>query len=112
MSATQTNHPWRATVRTVIQAVIAAAAAAPLVYTAVTQASPGSSTGAVAVFLTAAGAVTRVSALPAVDRFIRKFIPWLAPDPAGPDPQQIVPDDERRQNGTDPTDIHNGPRWS
>jgi hypothetical protein len=91
MSATQTKHPWRATLRTVIQAGIAAAAAAPLVYTAITQASPATSTGAVAVFIAVAGAVTRVASLPAVDQFIRQFMPWLAPDPAGTGPREALP---------------------
>jgi hypothetical protein len=117
MTSTQTNHPWRATVRTVIQAGIAAAAAAPLVYNAVTQASPATSTGAAAVFLTVAGAVTRVASLPAVDQFLRRFIPWLAPDPAGSSSQEAVPDSagqhERRNsvNSSNPPDQNQEPHF-
>jgi hypothetical protein len=109
MSATQTKHPWRATIRTLIQAGIAAAAAAPLVYTAITQADPGTSAGAAAAFLAVAGGITRVAALPAVDQFIRRFMPCLAPDPFGPDPQQL-PDSTTQQGRTAPAaDHYNSP---
>ena len=102
MNATQTNYPWRATVRTAFEAGIAAAAAAPLVYTAITQADPGTSAGAAATFFAVAGAVTRVAALPAVDQFIRRFMPWLAPDPSGPAPQETLPDNTSQPGNTVP----------
>jgi hypothetical protein len=101
MSATQTKHPWRATIRTLIQAGIAAAAATPLVYTAITQADPGTSAGAAAAFLAVAGGMTRVAALPAVDQFIRRFMPYLAPDPFGPDSQEL-PGTTTQQDATAP----------
>lgn len=80
-AATQTRYPWRATIRTVVAFVVAVAAATPLVYTAVAQQDPSTATGAAAVALTVAGSVTRLMAAPAVDSIIRRFLPWLAPDP-------------------------------
>jgi hypothetical protein len=82
MAATQTNYPWRATLRTAVAFVVAVAAAMPLVYAAVTLQDPATATGAAAVVLAVSGAVTRVMAAPAVDAIIRQFLPWLAPDPA------------------------------
>ena len=93
--ATQSTHPWRATVRTVVAALIALAAMAPLVYSAVTHEDPGTATGAAAGALAIAGAVTRVLAVPAVDAWLTRFVPWLAAaarqgsevaGPAGEDP--------------------------
>lgn len=81
-AATQTRYPWRAVIRTVVEAILALAAAAPLLYVAVTDSSGEAATGAGAVFLAVAAAITRVFNLPAVDSFIRRFLPWLAPDPA------------------------------
>ena len=77
-STTQTRHPWRATVRTVVQATIAGAAAAPIVYQAATQESPELAGGAPATVLVVSGAITRIMALPVVEQFLRRFVPFLA----------------------------------
>lgn len=77
-STTQTRHPWRAVVRTVFQATIAGAAAAPIVYQAATQESPELAGGAAATVLVVSGAITRVMALPVVEQFLRRFVPFLA----------------------------------
>lgn len=81
-TATQTRYPWRAVLRTIVQAVLALAAAAPLIAMAVTDNSEEALTGAGAVFLAVCAGITRVVNLPVVDQFIRRFLPWLAPDPA------------------------------
>lgn len=78
---TQLQHPWRATVRTAVAALVALAAAAPIIYEAVFQTSPELATGALAGALAVAAAVTRLAALPAVQEFTERFIPWLAPAP-------------------------------
>ena len=77
---TQTRRPWRATVRTIVQLVLAFATLAPLVaagvYTNADQAP-----AIVVQVLAVAGAITRVMALPEVEQFLRRFAPWLAADP-------------------------------
>jgi len=75
---TQSQHPWKAVTRTILQAIVALAAAAPLVYTAITQADPAAAAGGAAVALGVAGAITRVMALPVVEQFLRRFLPFLA----------------------------------
>ena len=75
---TQTQHPWRATARTLFAVVVAVAAAWGLVVEAagVDQTIP-----VVAASLTFAAGITRVMALPAVNELIGRFVPWLAPEP-------------------------------
>jgi len=72
---TQVAHPWRATIRTVIQAAIALAALAPFLIDAIglDQTLP-----IVASILAVAAAITRIAALPQVNQFVERFVPWLA----------------------------------
>jgi hypothetical protein len=84
MTATQVKHPWRATVRTVFQGAVSACAAAPLIYEAATHGSAGQATGGAAVGLAVAAGVTRVMALPTVEGWLARFIPFLAAQPAAP----------------------------
>lgn len=81
MSATQTAHPWRATVRTAFQALIGFAAMWGLIVEAV---GLDPSWQWVAASLAVTAGITRVMALPQVAAFIDVFIPWLAPAPAVP----------------------------
>lgn len=77
---TQSRHPWRATARTVIAAALALATLAPeIAATAHVDTVP-----AVAQVLVITGAVTRVLAIPAVDGWLRRFLPWLAASPSKP----------------------------
>lgn len=76
--ATQTRHPWRATVRTVFAALVALAAMASPIYSAATGGNPEAATGWAAAMLAIAAAVTRVMALPQVDAWLHRFVPWLA----------------------------------
>jgi hypothetical protein len=78
---TQTRRPWRTVARTVFQALVSAAAMAPLVYQAATHDEPAAATGAVGVGLVIAGGVTRVMALPGVNAWLERFLPFLAPEP-------------------------------
>ncbi|MFJ2470518.1 hypothetical protein [Glutamicibacter sp. NPDC087583] len=77
-STTQTAHPWRATARTIFAALVALATMAGPIYTAIAEASPEAATGAAAVALGIAGAITRTLALPKVEQFLRRHTPWLA----------------------------------
>lgn len=78
---TQVARPWRTVVRTVVQALIALAALAPVIYSAATNDNPAAATGAVGAALVVAGGITRVMALPGVNRFLERFVPWLAAEP-------------------------------
>lgn len=73
-SATQVQHPWKATVRTVFQFLVALAALAPFVAGALPPVA------AVGTFLAGAAVVTRVMAMPQVNEFLLRFVPWLAAD--------------------------------
>lgn len=74
---TQTRHPWRATARTALAGVLGAVSLLPTVaITAGVDTVP-----AVAQAVVVAGAVTRVMALPAVDGWLRTYLPWLATTP-------------------------------
>ncbi|RJO69765.1 hypothetical protein D5S18_28085 [Nocardia panacis] len=73
----QTAYPWRATIRTVFQVVIALATLIPVVV--ITGGIPA--TGAVAVVLAACAGITRVMALPAVNELLARFAPWLLAEP-------------------------------
>lgn len=78
---TQTTHPWRATVRTLFAAVIGLAALLPAIYSAATGGDSAAATGWAALALTVAGAVTRIMALPGVETFLQKFLPFLSAQP-------------------------------
>lgn len=83
MSATptQTTHPWRATARTIFQAVIGFAAMWAVVVEAI---GLDKDWQWVSASLVATAAITRVMALPAVEEFLRRFFPWLAAEPPPP----------------------------
>lgn len=72
---TQVAHPWRATVRTVVQVTVALAALMPFIVEAV---GLSTSLPIVAGVLAVAAAITRVAALPQVEAFLSRFVPWLA----------------------------------
>jgi len=78
--ATQIRRPNRATIRTVVQTVLALATLIPLMVTGV-YGNDGDIPAAVAQVLVVAGTITRVMALPQVEEFLQKFAPWLAADP-------------------------------
>lgn len=75
---TQVARPWRATVRTAFAVVVALAAMLPLLVDA---AGVDETAGPVAGALAISAAVTRILALPAVETFLARFVPWLAADP-------------------------------
>lgn len=79
--ATQTKHPWRATVRTVLALGLPLCAGAPLIYQAATQHDPAAATGLAATVLGVAGGISRVMNLPLVANFLTKI--GLGPEPRG-----------------------------
>lgn len=81
-ATTQTRHPWRATARTVFAGVVAGASLLPELL-AETH-TGGTVLGAQA--LAVAGAVTRVLAIPGVNGWLERFLPFLAAAPP-PDPR-------------------------
>lgn len=79
---TQVLHPWRATLRTTVQATVALL---PVLPAAVVTAGVDSLPWVISVVAVAA-AVTRVMQLPAVHDWISDYIPWLAPQPKASPP--------------------------
>ncbi|WP_181646756.1 hypothetical protein [Aerococcus mictus] len=72
---TQVAHPTRATIRTAVQVLIALAALAPVVISAI---GVDETLPIFAGILAVSAAITRVAALPQVEAFLARFIPWLA----------------------------------
>lgn len=75
---TQSAHPWRATVRTTFQALVALAVMAPVLVEAT--GLNAESIPWLAGVLAVAAAVTRIMALPAVNQFLERFLPFLSPE--------------------------------
>jgi len=75
---TQVTHPNRATFRTVFQGAIAFAAILPLILTSAGIAP----VGLAGILVLVAGAITRVMAVPAVEDFLEKYLPFLAAKPS------------------------------
>jgi hypothetical protein len=74
---TQTRHPWRATLRTLVAAGLGLLSILPEVL-----AGAGlDHTAYGAQILVVSGAVTRVLAIPGVEVWVRQFVPWLAAAP-------------------------------
>lgn len=82
-TTTQGEHPWRAVIRTVFALVIALAAMAEPLYSTITRQDPVSATGPALAALAIAGAITRVMAMPNVEQFLQRFLPWLAASARG-----------------------------
>lgn len=81
---TQMRHPWRSIARTWVAAVIGFAAMAPLIYDQATGHNPEAAGGLVAAALAICGGVTRVLAIPGVEKILRATpgLSWLAAAPA------------------------------
>ena len=77
MTATQVKHPWRSTARTVFAVALGVISVVPDVVT--TAHVDHTFAGAQAIVV--AGAVTRVLALPSVERFLQRYAPVLAAVP-------------------------------
>lgn len=79
---TQMRRPGRSTLRTVFQALVGLAAMAPLIYHAATDHDPALAGGWAATALAISAGVTRVMSSPAVETWLRKFVPFLAAAPS------------------------------
>lgn len=86
-TTSQGRHPWRAALRSVLEFVVAFAAAAPLLYEAVMQQDAAQAGGGVAVGLGVMAAITRLMASPATERLLTRFAPWLLPEPPEREPE-------------------------
>ena len=75
LHATQSEYPWHAVVRTVFQAVVGFAAMWVLMVEAM---GLDETLPWVAASLAVTGAITRVMAIPAVNQWLARFIPFLA----------------------------------
>jgi len=78
---TQSQHPWRATVRTVFAATIALVVILP----AVADELGISQLKWVALAVGVAGAVTRVLAMPQVNEWLKEYLPGLSATPRDPE---------------------------
>lgn len=74
---TQTRHPWRATVRTIVAVALPMLPLLPEIADVLGVAT----VPAVASVLAAAAAVTRVLAMPRVEALLRRYLPGLAAEP-------------------------------
>lgn len=90
---TQVRRPWRSTVRTLFQAALGFCSMWAVLVEA---AGLDTRWQWVSASLVVTAAVARVMAVPAVEVFLRRFVPWLAADPlphltagpyTGPQPQ-------------------------
>ena len=88
-TATQVQYPWRSTVRTLVQGFVGLCSMAPLIYAAWTQQDPAAATGAAGGALAVAGGVARVMALPVVDTWLKRYLPWLASEPRDTNPALV-----------------------
>ena len=70
---TQQAHPWRATARTILAVALPAAAAVPAIVEAITNQDPGAVGGLLGGVVAAAGAITRLMAVPYVDHLLCKI---------------------------------------
>lgn len=87
---TQVRFPKRTTIRSVFQALIGLAAALPLVIGALGLPTTG---GVVAIVLAVSAGITRVMAIPAVNRWLEDHLPWLAAKPPAPEVPAIHDDE-------------------
>jgi hypothetical protein len=81
---TQMRHPWRSVARTWVAAGIGFAALADPIYEAATHHDAAAATGFAATALAVCGGVTKVLALPGVEKILRATpgLRWLAAAPA------------------------------
>lgn len=78
---TQSRYPWRATARTIFAAGVGLALLLPTIADVLGVSAVPWVAGAVAV----AASVTRVLAIPGVERWLKDFLPWLAAEPRNPE---------------------------
>ncbi|HEU5032698.1 MAG TPA: hypothetical protein VFV01_47800 [Spirillospora sp.] len=78
--STQSRHPARAALRTGFQAALAFA----LLWPVIVQAAGLPGWSWVAVSVAAAGGIARVMAVPQVEVFLQRFVPWLSAEPKPP----------------------------
>lgn len=78
---TQVRRPWKATIRTAFQTGLAFATLVPFVVTGV-YTDADATPAIIGQVVVVAGTITRVMALPQVEKFLQDWVPWLAAAPA------------------------------
>jgi hypothetical protein len=81
MATTQSAHPWRAVARTVFAALVAFSGMWALV---VNELHLNTGWQWVSISLAVTGGITRLLAMPAVEDFLKRFVPFMAAEPAPP----------------------------
>lgn len=81
LAPTQVKRPWRATARTAFQGLVGAASMAAPVYEAATHQDAAAATGYAATGLAICAGVARVMAMPGVNDWLARFLPFLAAEP-------------------------------
>lgn len=110
---TQVKRPWRSTVRTVFQAILALAVLAPFVVSGIYSSEADYPAVVVQVLATAA-VITRLMALPQVEDFLRLFLPFLAAEPKPkymPEFPETTPDEPLPGMESHPESGNRAPRW-
>lgn len=95
--SSQQRHPWRAVLRTVVEAVVPLIIIFPLIVPIVNEELGAylpegwqAAAVAVATFITAVmAAIARILAIPQVDEWLSRWLPWLASEPK---PVEVEPD--------------------
>jgi hypothetical protein len=77
---TQVRHPWRATARTVFAGLVGLATLLPEIATAAHM----NTVPAVGQVLAVSAVITRIMAVPGVNRWLGRILPWLAASPSQP----------------------------
>jgi len=78
VTPTQLRRPWRSTARTIFQATVSLAA----MWAVIVQAAGLPDWAWVGTSIAVAGGITRVMAIPAVETWLRRFLPFLAAAPS------------------------------
>lgn len=89
VTPTQMRRPWRAMVRTIFQAALALATLIPLVVAGLYE-DKEAIPAIVLQVLTVCGLVTRVMSMPAVEEFLRRYLPFLAAAPPPPPTREQI----------------------
>lgn len=84
-TATQSDYPWRAVLRTIVAFIVGVAPLLPAILAAAENANVPGATGLAAASLAVTGAVTRVLAVPGVNDLLQRYgvTAWLAATPRG-----------------------------
>lgn len=81
----QVKYPWRSTIRTVVQAAVALLTMLPYVLAGL-DVNEATATGLIGQLLFISGVLAKVMAMPQVNLWLERYIPWLAAAPSNTTP--------------------------